>query len=43
MKIRLLSKRFPYTIYYRIEEEAIVVVWRILDLRRNPSKIRRSL
>ncbi len=40
---RMLSKRFPYAIYYRIEEEAVVVVWRILDLRRNPSKIRRSL
>ncbi len=40
---RMLSKRFPYANYYRIEEEAVVVVWRILDLRRNPSKIRRSL
>jgi len=39
---RMLSKRFPYAIYYRIEEEA-VMVWRILDLRRNPSKIRRAL
>ncbi len=40
---RLLSKRFPYAIYYRIEEESIVVVWRVLDLRRHPRKIRRSL
>lgn len=40
---RLLSRRFPYAIYYRVEEKAVVVVWRILDLRRNPSKIRRSL
>jgi plasmid stabilization system protein ParE len=40
---RMLSKRFPYAVYYRIEEEAVVVVWRILDLRRNPSKIRQSL
>jgi len=40
---RMLSKRFPYAIYYGIEEGAVVVVWRILDLRRNPSKIHRSL
>lgn len=39
---RMLSKRFPYAIYYRIEDETIVV-WRILDLRRNPKKIRQSL
>lgn len=39
---RLLSKRFPFAIYYRIEGES-VVIRRILDLRRNPRKIRRSL
>ena len=37
---RMLSKRFPYAIYYRVEEESVVVVWRVLDLRRNPRKIR---
>lgn len=40
---RMLSKRFPYAIYYRVEEESLVVVWRVLDLRRNPRKIRESL
>ncbi|MCX5646910.1 MAG: type II toxin-antitoxin system RelE/ParE family toxin [Phycisphaerae bacterium] len=40
---RLLSKRFPYAIYYRMEEESVVVVWRILDLRRNPRRLRQSL
>jgi plasmid stabilization system protein ParE len=40
---RLLSKRFPYAIYYRVEEESTVVVRRVLDLRRDPRKIRRSL
>ncbi len=40
---RLLSKRFPYAIYYRMEEGSVVVVWRVLDLRRNPAKIRQSL
>lgn len=39
---RLLSKRFPYAIYYRVEE-CQVVVYRVLDCRRNPSRIRKSL
>ena len=39
---RLLSKRFPYAIYYRVEGES-AVIRRILDLRRNPRKIRQSL
>jgi plasmid stabilization system protein ParE len=40
---RMLSKRFPYAIYYRIEAESTIVVWRVLDLRRNPRKIRQAL
>jgi plasmid stabilization system protein ParE len=40
---RMLSKRFPYAIYYSMEEGSVVVVWRVLDLRRNPRKIRQSL
>lgn len=40
---RMLSKRFPYAIYYRMKKESEVVVYRILDLRRNPDKIKRSL
>lgn len=40
---RMLSKRFPYAIYYKLEEYSIVVVWRILDLRSNPSKIKELL
>ena len=40
---RMLAKRFPYAIYYRLEEEALIVVWRILDLRRDPKKIKRAL
>ena len=39
---RALSKRFPYAIYYRLAEDEIQV-WRILDCRRNPRWIRRSL
>jgi hypothetical protein len=39
---RLLSKRFPFAVYYRLLEET-VVVFAILDCRRNPSWIRRRL
>ena len=39
---RLLSKRFPYAVYYKMEEE-IIVVWRVLHLRRNPARIQQSL
>ncbi len=39
---RMLSKRFPYAIYYRIEQET-VVVFAVLDCRQNPSNIRRRL
>ncbi len=39
---RLLAKRFPYAIYYRvIADEA--VVFRVLDCRRDPSWIRKAL
>jgi plasmid stabilization system protein ParE len=39
---RLLSRRFPYAVYYRIEED-IVIVWRVLDLRRDPEGVRQAL
>lgn len=40
---RMLSKRFPYAIYYKLGKETLVEVWRILDLRRDPKNIRKSL
>jgi plasmid stabilization system protein ParE len=40
---RLLAKRFPYAIYYKVEGERVAIVWRVLDLRQAPSKIRRAL
>jgi plasmid stabilization system protein ParE len=40
---RMLAKRFPYAIYYRFEKETLVVVRRVLDLRRDPKKIKRVL
>ena len=39
---RLLARRFPYAVYYRvIAGEA--VVFRVLDCRRNPTWIRNAL
>jgi hypothetical protein len=39
---RCLSKRFPFAIYYSVENE-LVRVHAVLDCRRNPSWIRRRL
>lgn len=39
---RLLSKRFPYAIYYRLDDTSISV-WRVLDCRKNPRWIRKQL
>ena len=39
---RMLSKRFPYAVYYTLEED-LAVVWRVLDLRRHPDRIRQAL
>lgn len=40
---RLLAKRFPYAIYYKIEGSQVVVVQRVLDLRQHPGKIQEAL
>ncbi|MGA2245410.1 MAG: type II toxin-antitoxin system RelE/ParE family toxin [Verrucomicrobiota bacterium] len=40
---RLLSKRFPHAIYYRMETGNEAVVYRVLDCRQNPHKIHASL
>ena len=39
---RLLSKRFPYGVYYQIEDN-IIRVRAVLDLRRDPKWIKRHL
>jgi hypothetical protein len=39
---RCLAKRFPFAIYYSIEDERICVS-AVLDCRRNPSWLRRRL
>ena len=40
---RLLSKRFPYAIYYLLDSDGAPVVYRILDCRQNPGKTRKAL
>ncbi len=32
---RLLSKRFPFAVYYKIEED-FAIIYRVLDQRQNP-------
>ncbi len=39
---RMFAKRFPFAIYYEIENDIVEVV-AILDMRRNPSLIRSKL
>ena len=39
---RLLAKRFPFAIYYRVQND-VVRVYAILDCRRNPAWIRDRL
>jgi hypothetical protein len=39
---RALSRTFPYAIYYKIDDE-IVVVWHVLDCRAKPSNLKRKL
>ena len=39
---RLLSKRFPFAIYYQVQEKT-VFVYAVVDCRRNPAWIRKKL
>lgn len=39
---RLLARRFPFAIYYRVISDE-VVVFRVLDCRRDPNWIRKAL
>jgi hypothetical protein len=40
---RLLAKRFPHAIYYKLTEEDEATVFRILDCRQDPETIRDKL
>jgi hypothetical protein len=39
---RLISRVFPYAIYYTFEDDE-VVIWGVVDCRRDPDWIRRHL
>ena len=39
---RMLSKRFPFGVYYEVERDT-AFVYAILDMRRDPSWIRKEL
>lgn len=39
---RLLSKRFPYAIYYRVHGD-VAQVWAVLDCRQEPRKVEMRL
>lgn len=39
---RLLSKRFPFAIYYKLKED-IVYIYGVLDCRQNPNKLLKRL
>ena len=39
---RMLAKRFPFAIYYKMDGDIIKVI-AVLDMRRNPSWIRKKL
>ena len=39
---RLLSKRFPFVVYYHVAND-VAIVFAVLDCRRNPSWIRKKL
>ena len=40
---RMLAKRFPYAIYYRVEAGSVAIVYRVLDCRQNPAKTKQAL
>lgn len=40
---RLLSKRFPHAVYYRVDGGNLAVIYRVLDCRRDPKGIQKSL
>jgi plasmid stabilization system protein ParE len=39
---RMLSKRFPFAIYYRVDNDEIGI-YAVLDCRRNPAWIKKKL
>jgi plasmid stabilization system protein ParE len=39
---RLLSRRFPYAVYYRVDGD-VCIVFRVLDCRQKPQKTEKAL
>ncbi|SMP88329.1 hypothetical protein SAMN06313486_10733 [Epsilonproteobacteria bacterium SCGC AD-308-P11] len=39
---RLLSKRFPFSIYYKINDD-VIYIYAILDCRQNPNRLEKRL
>jgi hypothetical protein len=39
---RMLARRFPYAIYYKVDGN-VCTVWRVLDCRQRPGRMRREL
>lgn len=39
---RMLARRFPYAIYYKLDGD-VCTVFRVLDCRSRPSRLRRAL
>ncbi len=39
---RLLSKRFPFAVYYKVQNKT-VLIYAVLDCRMNPSSIQKKL
>ncbi|HXR08100.1 MAG TPA: type II toxin-antitoxin system RelE/ParE family toxin [Candidatus Acidoferrum sp.] len=35
---RVLTRRFPYAVYYKIDTDGCVIVFRVLDCRQNPAR-----
>jgi hypothetical protein len=40
---RMLSRRFPWAVYYRLDAKGDAVVYRVLDCRQAPGKTRSAL
>ena len=40
---RLLSRKFPFAIYYKIVDQNTIVVYAILDCRQDPDRIKNRL
>ena len=40
---RLLARRFPYAVYYKMDAPGSVVVYRVLDCRQDPQRLKRKL